>query len=104
MTPGECCMSVTIGAIRENAPGETRVSLVPEVAEKFATAGARVLMQRGAGLSARFPDALYKSVEWLDSAEAVLAQADVVLTVQPLEPAQIALLRAGAGGGGVLRA
>src|SRR5271154_2992487 len=42
-------MSVTIGAIRENAPGETRVSLVP----------------------------------------------DVVLTVQPLEPAQIALLRAG---------
>ena len=88
-------MPVTIGAIRENAPGETRVSLVPEVAEKFATAGARVLLQRGAGLSARFPDALYKRVEWLDSAEAVLAQADVVLTVQPLEPAQIALLRAG---------
>ncbi len=88
-------MPVTIGAIRENAPGETRVSLVPEVAEKFATAGARVLLQRGAGLSARFPDSLYKRVEWLDSAEAVLAQADVVLTVQPLEPAQIAQLRAG---------
>ncbi|HEX9138351.1 MAG TPA: NAD(P) transhydrogenase subunit alpha [Steroidobacteraceae bacterium] len=88
-------MSVTIGAIRENAPGETRVALVPEVAEKFATAGARVLLQRGAGTSARFPDALYKRVEWLDSAEAVLTQADVVLTVQPLEPAQIAQLRAG---------
>jgi H+-translocating NAD(P) transhydrogenase subunit alpha len=88
-------MPVTIGAIRENAPGETRVSLVPEVAEKFATAGTRVLLQRGAGLSARFPDSLYKRVEWLDSAEAVLAQSDVVLTVQPLEPAQVVQLRAG---------
>ena len=56
-------MPVTIGALRESAPQETRVSLVPEVAEKLAKEGARVLLERGAGERARFPDALYKSVD-----------------------------------------
>ena len=41
-------MSVTIGALRESAPLEMRVSLVPEVAEKLAKEGARVLIERGA--------------------------------------------------------
>jgi NAD(P) transhydrogenase subunit alpha len=67
---------------------------VPEVADKFAATGARVLLQRGAGLSAQFPDALYKKVEWADSAAAVLSQADVLLTVQPPSLAQIEALRA----------
>ena len=62
-------MSVTIGALRESAPQETRVSLVPEVADKLVKEGARVLVQRGAGERARFPDALYKSATWADSAE-----------------------------------
>ena len=51
-------MPVTIGALRESASGEARVSIVPEVAGKFAAAGARVLLERGAGVSAQFPDAL----------------------------------------------
>ena len=88
-------MPVTIGALTESVPGETRVSIVPEVADKFAATGARVLLQRGAGLSAQFPDALYKKVEWADSAAAVLAQADVLLTVQPPSLAQIEALRPG---------
>src|SRR6202790_4154682 len=86
-------MPVTIGGLRERAPGETRVSLVPEIADKLAAAGARVLLERGAGVSAQFPDALYKKVEWADSAEAVLAAADVLLTVQPLTVAQIQALK-----------
>jgi H+-translocating NAD(P) transhydrogenase subunit alpha len=85
-------MPVTIGGLRERVPGETRVSLVPEITEKLAAATARVLLERGAGVSAQFPDALYKKVEWADSAEAVLAAADVLLTVQPLSVAQIQLL------------
>jgi H+-translocating NAD(P) transhydrogenase subunit alpha len=89
-------MPVTIGGLRERAPGETRVSLVPEIADKFAALGARVLLERGAGVSAQFPDALYKKVEWADSAEAVLAAADVLLTVQPLDVAQIQALKPGA--------
>ena len=89
-------MPVTIGGLRERAPGETRVSLVPEIADKFAALGARVLLERGAGVSAQFPDALYKNVEWAENPEAVLAAADVLLTVQPLSVAQIQALKPGA--------
>ena len=88
-------MPVTIGALRESVPGETRVSIVPEVAGKLAATGARVLLERGAGVSAQFPDALYQKIEWADSAAAVLAQADVLLTVQPPNVAQIEALRPG---------
>jgi NAD(P) transhydrogenase subunit alpha len=86
-------MPITIGALRENAPQETRVSLVPEVAEKLAQTGARVLVERTAGTRAKFPDSSYKKVDWADSGDAVLAQADVVLTVQPLTLDQIAKLK-----------
>jgi len=89
-------MAITIGALRESAPHETRVSLVPEVAEKLAQTGARVVLERGAGERARFPDASYKRVDWLDSAAAVLAASDLVLTVQPLTLEQIDQLKAGA--------
>jgi NAD(P) transhydrogenase subunit alpha len=89
-------MPVIIGALRETAPHETRVSLVPEVAEKFAASGAHVVMQRGAGERARFSDSAYKNVEWLDSGNALLERADVVLTVQPLSVEQIGLLKPGA--------
>src|SRR5262245_43108581 len=89
-------MPVTIGALRESAPHETRVSLVPEVADKLAQTGARVLVEHGAGARANFPDALYKKVEWSDSGGSVLSTADVVLTVQPLSLEQIQQLRSGA--------
>ncbi len=89
-------MPVTIGALRESVPGETRVSIVPEVAGKLAATGAGILLERGAGVSAQFPDALYQKIEWADSAAAVLARSDILLTVQPPSMAQIAALRPGA--------
>ena len=75
---------IVIGVPRETRPGEARVALVPEVAAKFAQAGARVLLERGAGVAAQFPDALYKNVEFADAADAVYARADLLLRVQPL--------------------
>src|SRR2546423_10045057 len=86
-------MSVTIGALRESAPRETRVCLVPEVADKLAREGARGLMERGAGVRASFPDSLYKSVAWADSAAGVLSGSDVTLTLQPLTVEQIQQLK-----------
>jgi NAD(P) transhydrogenase subunit alpha len=89
-------MPVTIGALKESAPQETRVSLTPEMADKFAKEGARIILERGAGERASFPDALYRNVTWADSATAVLGGADVVLTVQPLTVEQIGQLKSGA--------
>ena len=89
-------MSVTIGALRESAPRETRVSLVPEVTDKLIRDGAGVLIERAAGERAGYPDALYKGVNWSDGASSVLQAADVLLTVQPLTLDQIAQLRTSA--------
>jgi NAD(P) transhydrogenase subunit alpha len=66
-----------IGVPRETAAGERRVALVPEVVGKLAPAGFEVLVQRGAGEAASFPDAAYEEAgarlvdEWAD-AEAVV--------------------------------
>ena len=97
-------MPITIGALRESAPGETRVSLVPEVVDKFVATGARVLLEPGAGTRAQFPDALYKKGEWSGSSAAVLASADVLLTVAPLTVEQINQLKPGAVVVGYLQA
>jgi H+-translocating NAD(P) transhydrogenase subunit alpha len=88
-------MAVTIGVLRESVPGEARVGIVPEVADKFAALGARLLLERGAGVSAQFPDLLFKNVSWADSAAAVLTQSDILLTVQPLSVTQINALKPG---------
>jgi H+-translocating NAD(P) transhydrogenase subunit alpha len=87
-------MSVTMGTLREIAPSEKRVSLVPEVVDKLVKAGARVLLQPGAGERAGFGDLLYKNVVWVSPAQ-LLQTADVVLTVQPLSVEQIGQLRPG---------
>jgi H+-translocating NAD(P) transhydrogenase subunit alpha len=89
-------MAITIGALRESAPGETRVALVPEVVDKFVAAGARVLLEGGAGTRAQFPDSLYKKGEWASSSANVLSSADVLLTVAPLSVEQIGQLKPGA--------
>jgi len=89
-------MSVTISVLAERAPGEARVSLVPEIADKLVGAGARVLIEPGAGVAAQFPDALYRQVEWAADADAARAAADVLLTVQPPELRTIEALKAGA--------
>jgi NAD(P) transhydrogenase subunit alpha len=89
-------MPVTLGTLRESAPHETRVSLTPEVADKFVQSGARVLIEPGAGVRANFPDGLFKKVDWASSAANVLTTSDIVLTVQPLTVEQIQQLRSGA--------
>ena len=88
-------MPVTIGVLKETVPGENRVAVVPEVATRLAALGARLLLERGAGASARFPDALYKDVSFVDSADAVLESADLLFAVQPLDPAIAGRLKSG---------
>jgi NAD(P) transhydrogenase subunit alpha len=86
---------LVLGVPRENQSGEARVALVPEVVSKFVALGHRVVMERGAGVAAQFPDSAYQNVEFVDSASEVYARADLLLKVQPLTPAEATLIRVG---------
>ena len=88
-------MAVVVGVLTETAAKETRVAVVPEIAAKLRTAGVRVLVERGAGNAAHFPDALYTDVEFSDAAT-ILGSADVLLKVQPPSLEEVAALKKGA--------
>ena len=71
-----------VAVVKESAPGERRVALVPEGVPRLTGAGLDVLVERGAGEGAWFPDSVYS-----DAGASVLAtadlyeSADVILTV-----------------------
>jgi NAD(P) transhydrogenase subunit alpha len=88
-------MSVVVGVLTETAAHETRVALVPEIATKLKGLGVRVLIERGAGAAAHFPDALYTDAEFSDAAT-ILSTADVILKVQPPSLEEVGALKRGA--------
>jgi len=88
-------MAITIGVVRETAPGERRVALTPDVAKKLKAKGVNLLIERGAGTTASFPDAAYKDTEVAADAHSALSRADVLLTVQPPMLEEITALREG---------
>src|SRR5450432_2128067 len=88
-------MPVVVGVVTETTANETRVAIVPEIAAKLKAAGASVLIQRGAGVAAQFPDRLFADAEFSDAAT-ILARADVLLKVQPPTLAEVAALKSGA--------
>ncbi len=95
-------MPVTIAALCETAEGERRVALTPETAKKYASRGLRVLLERGAGERAGFPDATYANAEFADG-DAAAGQADIVLCVQPPSAQRVAAMKEGAALIGQLR-
>ena len=88
-------MAVVVGVLKETAANETRVALVPEIAAKLKALGARVLIERGAGARAHFPDAAYVDAEMSD-ASTILSSADVLLCVQPPSVDVVAGVKQGA--------
>ncbi len=78
-------MSLTIGVLKETVSGETRVALTPEIAKKFISLKANVIMERGAGELSNQIDGDYDGVEFTDRNQ-VLKKCDLLLTVQPISP------------------
>lgn len=85
-----------IGVPRESAAGERRVALVPDAVPRLTKAGAAVVVERGAGVAAGFPDARYAEAGATlgDAAEAL--GADLVLKVQRPSAGELPALHAGA--------
>jgi NAD(P) transhydrogenase subunit alpha len=86
-----------VGVLRETTAGERRVALVPEAVKRLVASGVEVVVERGAGAEAAFPDHEYESAgaRVAESADAVCAAADVVCKVQRPSDDEIPLLREG---------
>lgn len=89
-------MPVKIAVLKEARPHERRVAMVPAVADKLAKLGAEVHMQSGAGAAVKLPDQAFKSVAFSADVHRLVSDADIVLCVQPPEPAVVSAMKPGA--------
>ena len=85
-----------IAVPREIKSGEKRVALVPDIISKLTKAGLEVVIESGAGVAAQYSDKQFIDAGAQIKSTEVLADADVVLSVQPLNPAQMKTLKKGA--------
>ncbi len=74
-----------LGVLKERYPNEKRVSLVPVDVERLVKRGLGVLVERGAGSKAGFPDEEYrKAGAKITTRKEVLKRADLILSVRNL--------------------
>lgn len=85
-----------IAVPREIKSGEKRVALVPDIISKLTKAGLEVVIESGAGVAAQYSDKQFVDAGAQVKSTEVLTDADVVLSVQPLNPAQMKTLKKGA--------
>ncbi|ASY24201.1 NAD(P) transhydrogenase subunit alpha [Candidatus Nanopelagicus abundans] len=85
-----------IAVPREIKSGEKRVALVPDIISKLTKAGLEVVIESGAGVAAQYSDKQFSDAGAQVKSTDVIADADVVLSVQPLNPAQMKALKKGA--------
>ena len=89
-------MSVTVAFVCETAPGERRAALTPETCKKLIANKARVVIEQNAGKTASFPDDSYVGAEFATDRAATIAQADVLVCVQPPNNAELLTMKSGA--------
>lgn len=88
---------MTIGVPKEIKIGETRVSMTPSLCRRCVSLGGKVLIQKGAGLTAGFTDAEYRAAgaALANDAAKVWRSADLILKVKEPLPAEFGLMREG---------
>src|SRR5688572_19200832 len=85
-----------VAVVKEIAPGERRVAIVPEAVAKLTSAGHEVLVQSGAGDGASFPDSAYVDAgARIVDEDGLYRDADVILRVQKPATSEVGRLRTG---------
>ena len=76
--------AIVIGVPKETFPGERRVAMVPDVVSSLTRAGAKVLVEAGAGLAAGITDDHYtdKGADIVPSRDDVFSKSDVIFQVR----------------------
>jgi NAD(P) transhydrogenase subunit alpha len=87
---------VKVAVVKEDAPGERRVALVPETVARLTKAGLKVLVEQGAGEGAWFADSAYSEAgAVITTTDDLYATANVILMVSRPSDAQLTRLRSG---------
>ena len=83
-----------VAVLKETAPRENRVALTPDSVTRLVKSKVDVMVQRGAGERAGFPDQAYEAAgaRLASDAASTVSGARVVLRVQPPADAEIAIL------------
>ena len=86
-----------IGVPKETFPGETRVALIPQNVGQLVRDKHTVIVQRGAGELASFPDDQYEAVgaSTVPDANAVFGKAEILVKVQPPFTEEVARMQKG---------
>lgn len=101
--PGDQRAALSIGVLRETAPGERRVAVDPDVVAEFGRNGHHVLLESGAAGSAGWADADYSAVgATIAPRGEVIAHADVLAALRLPPPDVTSTLREGQGLVGLL--
>ena len=97
-------MALKVAAIKESAAGERRVALAPEAVARLQSLDIDVLVERGAGAAAWFPDEAYEraGATVLDADE-LRKTADVLVSIGQPDATTVAALRPGQTVIGMLR-
>jgi len=74
-------MYINISILKETAPHERRVALVPAVVAHLTKLGAKLSLQSGAGLASHFKDQAYKDVTFVAERKHLVSDADIVVGV-----------------------
>src|SRR6186997_332287 len=85
-----------VGLVKERAPNERRVALVPDALKPLLGAGVEVLVEKGAGDGAAIPDQAFTDAgAKLVSRDEVYAQSDAIVRVQKPDAGDVDSLRQG---------
>jgi alanine dehydrogenase len=89
--------NVTVGVPTEVKADEYRVALTPTGVRELVDAGRQVFVQRGAGAGSAIGDGDYEAqgARIVPDAEALFAEADMVVKVKEPQPQEVSLLRPG---------
>jgi H+-translocating NAD(P) transhydrogenase subunit alpha len=89
-------MSLTVGVPKETLAGERRVAISPDVVARLRQSGCEVVVERGAGLAAHYPDADYEAQGASMASNAEAMGADIVAKVHAPSIEEAAFLNSGA--------
>ena len=91
-------MAIKIAVVNESKNHETRVAVVPEIAQKLASKNVVFSIEKKSGEASGFLDSDYPkdACVFVDSSSDALSDADVLFKVNPPTPDEVALMKKGA--------